>query len=236
MTYLLDFIKKLLAPHSVGKNLLLTSFMVFLIVAICLVASWGTTGVSVIQPRQLMLKWADNKTTFSEKKWRSALIKLHSAIEDNPNNAEHYFDLARLYEWNAYQKPIWADDATKHRTQAIKYYIRSLEHRPTWSSAWVNLAMSKTLNLEFGDDVKTALSNAMTYGPWERGVFHKVLWISLANWKGLPLSLQEQVKARIKETVSSKGRVPKYIQQTAKHFNWHEELDEIISQVKDNKI
>lgn len=229
MRYSLNSIKHFLAAHSARKNLVLTSLVVFLFVAVCLAASWGTTTASVIQPRQLMLKWGDNKTAFSEKKWQSALNKLHAAIEDNPNNAEHYFDLARLYDWNAYQKAIWADDAIKHRTQAIKYYKKSLEYRPTWSTAWVNLAMSKTLNLEFGDEVKTALSNAMTYGPWERGVFHKVLWISLANWKGLPLSLQEQVKARIKETVTPKGWVPKYIQQMATHFQWQEELEQVIS-------
>ena len=230
MTYSLDFIKQFLAPHSARKNLLLTSLVIFLFVAICLAASWGTTTASVIQPRQLMLKWGDNKTVFSEKKWQFALNKLHAAIENNPNNAEHYFDLARLYEWNAYQKPIWTDDAIKYRTQAIKLYKKSLEHRPTWSIAWANLAMSKTLNLEFGDEVKMALSNAMTYGPWETGVFHRVLWISIANWKGLPLSLQEQVKARIKETVHAEGGVPKYIQETAKHFQWQEELNTIISE------
>jgi len=226
----LNNIKKVLDRHSFRKNLLLSSLVVFLLAAIYLVTSWGVTTASVIQPRQLMLKWADNKKPFTEKSWQFALKKLHSAIEDNPTNAEHYFDLARLYDWNAYQNPIWSDNAIKYRTLAIKYYKKSLVYRPISSVAWSNLAMSKTLNLEFGNDVKIALSNAMAYGPWERGVFHKVLWISLANWKGLPLNLQEQVKARIKETVHAKGWVPKYIQETATQFQWQEELEKVISE------
>ena len=90
--------------------------------------------------------------------------------------------------------------------------------------------MSKTLNLEFGNEVKAALSNAMNYGPWEKGVFHKVLWISLANWSGLPVNLQEQIKVRIKETVNSKGYVPSYIEETAEHFNWLDELNDVIGE------
>ena len=175
-----------------------------------------------------MLKWADNKIPFSDEKWQIAIKKMQLAIKNTPSNAEHHFDLARLYDWNAYQKPIWNEESIKYRTQAIKYYKKSLELRPTWSSAWVNLAMSQTLNLEFGNEVKAALLNAMKYGPWEKDVFHKTLWISLANWTALPLNLQEQVKMRIKETVNSKGQVPSYIEETAKHFNWLDELNDVI--------
>lgn len=229
MVFSIQSITAFLQPHSLRKNVLLSSLIIFLIIAIYLAASWGTTDVTVIQPRQLMLQWSENKRPFIEKNWSAALKKMHSAIEDNSNNAQHYYDLAGLYEWGAYQKPIWNADAIKLRTKSIHFYEKSIELRPTWASAWVNLAMSKTLNLEFGDEVKTALSNAMIYGPWEQGVFHKVLWISLANWKGLPLTLQEQVKARIEETIDSKGRVPVYIQQTVTHFQWQDNLDKIIS-------
>lgn len=225
----------MLHSHSLAKNLFFTFFLIFLFVAIYLSASWGMTSVSVIQPHQLMLKWSGNKIPFSEKQWKVALNKLQIAIENNPNNAQYYFDLAQLYDWAAYQKQIWHNDAITNRTKAIFYYKKSLEIRPTWSAAWANLAMSQTLNLEFGDGVKTALSNAMTYGPWEGSVFRKVLWVSLANWKSLPGKLQQQVIARIKEMVNSKGRVPEYVEQTAKHFKWQDELKEVIKQVVNRK-
>ena len=189
------------------------------------------TQVSVIQPRQLMMQWLNKKQPFSIKKWRVAVKALEAAVESNPNNAEFYFDLGRLYEWYAYQRPIWNDDAIKHRTIAIQYYKKSLEYRPTWSSAWVNLAMSKTLNMEFGDEVKTALTNTMKYGVWEEGVFHQVLWLSFANWNGLPVEIQEQVKSLVKKTVNKKGQVPLYIQELAKRFAWQDELKEVVTEV-----
>lgn len=215
-------------PHSLIKNLLFIIIVVFLFICIYLTASWGQTQVSVIQPRQLMQLWADNKQPFDEKKWQVALRTMKSAIESNSNNAQHYFDIARLYDWRAYQQPIWTDDAIKYRTKAIRNYKKSLKYRPTWSSAWINLAMGKTLNLEFGDEAKTALSNTITYGVWEKDVFNKVIWLSLANWNGLPLNIQQQVKNLIKQEVN-KGSVPNFIQYTAEHFKWNNELKEIIN-------
>ena len=231
----LTSIKYLLKSHSALKNLIFFSLITFLFVAIYLTSSWGITAVSVIQPNKLMTKWAANKEPFSEKKWQAAVTRLQSAIENNSNNAEHYFYLAALYDFKAYQKPIWNKSALKNRAKAISLYKKALQLRPTWSDAWANLAMTKTLKIEFGDEVKVALSNALSYGPWEKNVFHKVLWVSLANWKGLPVTLQQQVIRRIKETVNSNGRVPGYIQQTADHFKWHKELKNIIENVVGSK-
>ena len=228
MTLSFNTIGLFFKSHSLSKNVLLSSSVVFLLIAIYLAASWGTTHVSVINPRQLMMLWADKKQPFNEKKWLSAVSVMEEAITSNSTNARNYFDLARLYEWKAYQNPIWNKEAIKNRTKAIVYYKKSLEHRPTWSSAWINLAMSKTLNMEFGDEVKSALTNAMTYGPWEAGVFDKVVWLSLANWDGLPVERQEQGKRLIKKTVNKKGRVPVYIKQTAEYFGWQEELKEVV--------
>ena len=218
-------------PHSLSKNLFLGFSVIFLFSCIYLAASWGKTQVSVIQPRQLMTLWADNKHPFSEQQWRVALNTMKAAVETNPGNAEYYFDLARLYDWNAYQRPIWKAESIKYRTSAIRFYKKSLELRPTWSSAWINLAMSKTLNMEFGDEVKTALLNTMKYGVWETDVFHKVLWISLANWDGMPLTIRQQVKHLIKKTVDKSGRVPRSVQQIVTHFEWQEHLKEVIEEV-----
>lgn len=217
-----------LVKQLMQKNILLNVLILFLLVAIYLASSWGLAYVSAIQPHQLMLQWASNKRPFSEKQWHVAIDKMQAIVNDNPNNAQHIYDLARLYDLSAYQKPIWSDEAIKHRSQAITLYKQALERRPTWSGVWADLAMSKTLNLEFGDDAKQALSNALTFGAWEQGVFHKVLWVSVANWNALPGELQLQIENKIKETVNSKGQVPRYIQQTATHFNWQDTLKNMV--------
>lgn len=198
---------------------------------IYLAASWGVTQVSVIQPRQLMALWADKKHPFSKRQWQVALNTLQAAVASNPNNAEYYFDLARLYDWSAYQQPILAAESIKHRAKAIQFYKKSLELRPTWSSAWINLALSKTLKMEFGEEVETALLNTIKYGVWEKDVFQKVIWISLANWEDIPLTLQQQVKSLIKKTIDKRGRIPQYIQQIVTRFSWQEELNKIIKEV-----
>jgi hypothetical protein len=217
--------------HSLSKNVLFTSAIIFLLIGIYLTASWGLTQATAVQPSQLMKSWLNKKQPFSEKKWRIALNTMHAAVESNPNNAQNHFDLARLYEWYAYQRPIWEDETIAHRTKAIEYYKKTLELRPTWAKAWVNFAMSKTFNMEFGDEVKTALLNGMKYGVWEHNVFHKVLWISMANWKGMPKEIQQQVKSLIKVTVNKRGKVPRYIQLIAKRFKWQGHLDQIINEV-----
>lgn len=210
------------------KNTLVNILILFLLIAIYLAASWGNSYVSVIHPRQLMLQWETNKKPFSEKKWQAAITKMHSITVSNAYNTEYFTILAGLYERAAYQKPIWHNEARANRSNAIKYYKAALKLRPTWSAAWADLAMSKTLNIEFGDEVKIALSNALKYGAWEQGVFHKVLWVSVANWNALSGELQLQIENKIKETVNSKGQVPRYIQQTATHFNWQDTLKNMV--------
>ena len=210
------------------KNTLVNVLILFFLIAIYLAASWGNSYVSVIQPRQLLLQWEINKKPFSEKHWQAAVTKMDSIVASNANNTQYLTILAGLYERAAYQKPIWHNEARVKRSNAIKYYKATLKLRPTWSAAWADLAMSKTLNIEFGDEVKVALSNALKYGVWEPGVFHKILWISIANWNALPTELKQQVEDKIKQTVNQKGQVPLYIEQTATHFNWQDTLQIIV--------
>ena len=213
----------------VKKNILISALVLFLLFAIYLAFSWGNSYVLVKQPHQLMLQWGTKKKTFSTKSWKIAASQMQMAVHANPTNAQYVYNLARLYEWAAHQKPIFHKQAITLRTQAIQHFITALQLRPTWPQAWANLAMSKTLNLEFGDEVKMALANAMNYGVWEKGVFHKVIWISFINWNSLPKALKTQIEQRIKETVTSKGQVPQYIQQTANRFNWQNKLKKIIN-------
>ena len=213
----------------IGKNIFFGASFLFLLFAIYLAFSWGDSYVISNQPRQLMLKWVTKKLPFSEKQWQSAVNKMHLAVKSTPNNAKYLHDLGKLYEWRAYQKPIWHKEAVKYRTDAIQYFKKALQLRPTWSTAWANLAMSKTLNLKFDQDVFTAIKNALDFGVWEKGVFHKVLWISVANWNALPAELKTQIEAKINETVSPKGHVPAYISQTAKQFKWQNNLQKIIN-------
>ena len=213
----------------IDKNILFSTSVLFLFFAIYLAVFWGNSYVTANQPRQLMVKWYKTKTPFSEKQWQVAANKMHLAVSNTPTNANYVHDLGKLYEWQAYQKPIWHKEAIKYRTEAIKYFEKSLQLRPTWSTAWANLAMSKTLNLKFDQEVFTAIENAINLGAWEQGVFHKVLWISIANWNALPADLKTQLEEKIKETVSQKGRVPAYIEQTAKQFKWDNNLKNIIN-------
>jgi len=213
----------------IEKNILFGTSVLFLLFAIYLAFLWGNSYVTTNQPRQLMLTWVTKKTPFSEKQWKSAVRKMHVAVKSIPSNANYFHDLGKLYEWRAYQKPIWHKEAIKYRTQAIQYFERALQLRPTWSTAWANLAMSKTLNLKFDQTVFTAIKNALNFGAWEKGVFHKVLWISFANWNALPAELRTHIEEKIKETVSPKGNVPAYIDQTAKQFKWQANLKNIIN-------
>jgi hypothetical protein len=172
--------------------------------------------------------WASKTHPFSDEQWNVARMTMISAVINNPTNTQHYFDLARLYEWKANQYSVWEQGAINNRDKAIQWYKKSLQYRPTWSSAWVNLALSKTLNMEFDDEVITALSNTVKYGVWEKNVFQKLLWVSISNWERLPLTLQDKVKSLISRSIHD-GNVPDYIRVIATVFKWQDTLEDIIN-------
>jgi len=213
----------------IEKYIFFAASIFFLLFAIYLAASWGNNYVISNQPHQVMVKWFKTKSPFSEKQWRFAVNKMNIAVNNTPKNAKYVHDLGKLYEWRAYQKPIWHKEAIKYRSEAIKYFEKALQLRPAWSTAWANLAMSKTLNLKFNQEVFTAIDNALYFGAWEKGVLHKVLWISIANWNALPAGLKIKIEEKISETVSPSGHVPTYIRETAKQFKWDNNLKEIIN-------
>ena len=175
-----------------------------------------------------MSMWASKTHPFSDEQWNVARNTMMFAVRNNPTNAQYYFDLARVYEWKANQYSVWEQNAINNRAQAIQWYKTSLQYRQTWSSAWVNLALSKTLNMTFDDEVTTALSNAIKHGAWEKNVLRKLLWVSISNWERLPLTLQDKVKSLIRRSIH-KGNLPDYIRVIATVFKWQDTLKDIIN-------
>lgn len=231
MKFILTDLLKPTELYSFKTTSLFILLSFFFIWSIAQVISWGIADIQVKQPQQLMSAWANNKKSFSQHAWTKAVKKINTAIKYNQKNALYYFELARLYEWNALQQPVWSEHAKSHRNIAIQYYRLALQHRPSWSSAWINLAMTQTMNMQFNDDVINAISNTIDYGIWERGVFDNVIWLGLANWANLSADLQQKIKTVISTTIH-KGRVPYSVQQTAKQFQWQDQLQLLIDTTK----
>jgi len=210
-----------ITPH---RALLLVA-MLFLLLATVLATSWGIAEVMVSQPRYLMQQWEQGKPLTTED-WQAAIDDMDLAMSLNNNNPEYSLDLARLYEWHALQQPLWTDHARTYRTHSIEHYRAATQLRPVWALAWINLAMTKTLNQQFDDEVAMAIEQAMIYGQWEHGVHKKIIWLGLATWNYLPESTQAKLLSFITKSLLAEHSVD-FISDTAKRFKWQQQLNAI---------
>lgn len=220
---------------SAHRSFIVIALALTVLFAAVLAASWGVAELVVKQPRYLMQQWEQGKRDRTPADWQAAVEAMRLALRLNPDNPDYYFELGRLYEWRALEKPLWTEHAREYRAQAIGYYRKAVQQRPVWALAWIHLAMNKTMNRELDDEAKAALEHAATYGPWEYGVHRQIIWLGLATWNHLPASTQQKITAVIEQSLTTKREV-RFIHETAERFTWQEQLNAIVTgQESDNQ-
>lgn len=211
------------------KRLPIFIILLLIIFAALLAASQGVAALSALKARYTLEQWQNSNREFNIDDWQAAVENMSHAIGLSNNNPQYEFDLARLYEWRAVQTPIWTKSAKQYRSKAIQHYRRAVNFQPVWARAWINLAITKTLNQQFGSDVITAIEQAIRYGSWEGGVHRKIIWLSLSTWPQLPASTQQKIRSLISSSLKEKRDV-KFINNTSNRFKWQAEL----SMIKNN--
>jgi len=198
-------------------------------------ATWGFSEVLTLNPRYLMSSWEKDGKINDEKNWQTALESLELANSINSSNPEIIFDMARLFEWRALQKPIWTEHAHQHRSEAIKKYRQTVENRPTWALAWASLAQNKFLNQEMDQEMWEALRNASTYGPWEAAVQRKLIWLGIATWKYIPSDLRDTIQTVIIASLRNRNLLD-FILSTAVRYRWEENLLPYIDEYQTQRL
>lgn len=178
-------------------------------------------GFLISESRHQMMQWQTNVKSLDVASWQDALDSALLAAKYDRLNTEYIYDIGRLYEWRANQYPVWSDDARLYRSIAIEYFRKSVQARPVWPQAQIQLAISKILNLEADTEAENAFDAALKYGPWEYGVHERIIWFGIAMWDQLPQETRVNVKNLVNESIRLHRGV-NYINNIKKQFNWQE--------------
>lgn len=112
----------------------------------------------------------------------------------NPLSADHLATLARLHAWQAWQQPA-ARDAAAYRRASVVRFRQTVRRRPTWGSAWAELAEGSALVQGYSAEARHALRRAARLGPFEPGVQTKVVWLGVLAWPSLSSEERALVRA-----------------------------------------
>ncbi len=193
-------------------------------------AAWGWADLRALGPRQAMAGWERQGYVDDGYDWEGAVTRVESARGLNPVSADYVMELARLYEWRAFQQRLTPELAQAHRVRAMTYYQEALRLRPSWGAAWAELAQSRVLSDKGMDETLAALERATVFGPWDSEVHRRVIWIGISRWERLPDGARRQVRQVIQRaleidtTLQAPYFIDVFIVETAVHYGWHDQL------------
>ena len=226
---------KISLSEAVSRASLINSVIIMLALSMLFSASlafkYGVASLVAMSPQYVMKKWQQGSQVKTLESWQEAIDDMQLAARLNPGNSQYVFDLGELYEWRALDEPHWTGHARDFRSQAIDYYRSATQLRPVWALAWINLAKNKIINQQLDDEAMKALEHAITFGSWEYVVHREIIWLGLAVWDYLPIKLQQKVSLVIERSFIENYDT-KYIKVTAEHFEWQDNLKQIIKSQK----
>lgn len=174
-------------------------FTYFLVTLFFLVLLWvGKFGFSIakadylfIEPRSDINKWVKNKQIPTFNEWKRAQQKLEKSIEITPLNPVLHEYMASLYSIRG--SHYWSNKTLRNAffLDALEHQNISLDLRPTNGRTWAGKALSlHALN----NDEKLlieAISNAIKYSAYDKGVQKQVISIATSRWDKMPPSVKK---------------------------------------------
>lgn len=169
-------------------------FTYFLITAFFLILLWvGQFGFSIakadylfIEPRSNINKWVKNQQIPTFNEWKQAQQKLKKSIEITPHNPVLHEYIASLYSIRGSQ--YWSNETLRNAyfLDALDHQNISLDLRPTNGRTWAGKALSlHALNIDEKLLIK-AMTNAIKYSPYDKGVQKQVISIATSRWDRMP--------------------------------------------------
>lgn len=173
-------------------------FTYFLITAFFLILLWvGQFGFSIakadylfIEPRSNINKWVKNQQIPTFNEWKQAQQKLKKSIEITPHNPVLHEYIASLYSIRGSQ--YWSNETLRNAyfLDALDHQNISLDLRPTNGRTWAGKALSlHALNNDEKLLIK-AMTNAIKYSPYDKGVQKQVISIATSRWDRMPSNVK----------------------------------------------
>lgn len=222
--------------HALYKRWLVGYAPSIILVALILVSIFFTASYFFsYKPLLTMEKWNCYGKLSSESEWIEARDGLLLASKLNPWDADIYMSLGNIYEWKAVEGAAWSSDAKTARKDAVHYFRKATEQRPSWSKAWVYLSQNMVLNRQLDDEVFMAIENGFRFGRWEPDTNNKLLWLTIGIWKNLPENLKETVRKQVKQNLANDNSFQSMLAIVVR-FQWFDELLNIIKNEEQREL
>ncbi|MFC1664414.1 hypothetical protein ACFL17_02135 [Pseudomonadota bacterium] len=189
-----------------------------------LAVAWGWADINTWPVKRALVDWGKAGHITNEGMWTKISRYANVSRRFNLVKADYNFQLAKLYEWRAYQQRLSPKLHKTNRQIAGSFYVSSLELRPTWGSAWADLARNNLANVSTKDSGYLALEKALVYAPWEYGVLKNVATLGIINWHGMGDELKTELRKAIKKLLNNAAD-KNYFLNLAKQYQWTKELE-----------
>ncbi len=173
-----------------GKNVTL-SFMAVLIYLIYVAASWGYAEAIGVQVQKYVAKW--QKQGVEQTEWNMVHKAGVDALQFAPNSADLMMKMGYIYFW----QPSEGSEKQRSFQQALDYFLKAVEKRPTSPSLWGDVLRFKHSLHQYDAAFFAAFENLAVYGLGSPFAQDIIAEIGLATWYKLPNNLQSHLIATI---------------------------------------
>jgi hypothetical protein len=168
-------------------------------------AAWGDS--SSLEARWVVSQWRlDKGPAMHPDVWVRTRDSLRSALTITPHSAQLFDDLAYLHATRAVSigNPDPATPLGKYQAKlfddAIVYFRRGADARPTYPFSWAYLALTKDMRGQVDDELWLAFDKAIRFGSTEAAVRTAVVQIACTHWDTLNATRQQAVVAMVAST------------------------------------
>ena len=144
-----------------------------------------------IEPRSNINTWVKNQQLPTFKEWKQAQQKLQKSIEITPKNPVLHEYMASLYSIRGTH--YWLNETLRNAyfLDALDHQNISLDLRPINGRTWAGKALSlHALNYDEKLLIE-AMTNAIKYSPYDKGVQKQIISIATSRWVRMPSNIQK---------------------------------------------
>jgi hypothetical protein len=167
-------------------QMLVTSFMVFLLWLIFMAATWGIADLFAKQVRYETGQWQKKQESLKVETWKLTQAKINWTWALEPAHPDFLEDMAGanffLYRYGT----ITPAEKVMAVQQSLDYYLKAVKQQPSSALTWADIALMKSYLREYDAQFLMALENATSLGPWEPFVQQAVTEVGLAAWYRFP--------------------------------------------------
>ena len=173
-------------------------------------------GISSYQAQAFVAHWQKSGEEPSPQAYDIAHGAAQRSVDLYPSANGLYLDqLGVVEQWKAFRHSFADPKAADSRRAALENFRLAVTARPTWPSAWINLAWAKAYLMEFDDEFDHALQQAAHLGPWRIGINRSLSELGFISWGYLTPQQRTLVLESAHRTVAHSPRQATELLKTA---------------------